>query len=62
MDDIVRGLRSSARAEGQQRIFIHGEKEWEKTDERVRLGIPLHPKVVADLRSLGEELDVACPF
>jgi LDH2 family malate/lactate/ureidoglycolate dehydrogenase len=62
MDDIVRVLRGSAKAEGQERIFIHGEKEWETTDERLRLGIPLHPKVVADLRALGVELDVPCPF
>jgi L-2-hydroxycarboxylate dehydrogenase (NAD+) len=62
MDDIVRVLRSSAKADGQQRIFIHGEKEWEMADERLRLGIPFHPKVVADLRSLGEELGVPCPF
>ena len=62
MDDIVRGLRNSAKAEGQDRIFIHGEKEFETTEERRRLGIPLHPKVVADLRALGEELGVACPL
>jgi L-2-hydroxycarboxylate dehydrogenase (NAD+) len=62
MDDLVRGLRSSAKAAGQQRIFIHGEKEFEATEERMRLGIPLHPKVVADLRALGEELKVPCPI
>jgi L-2-hydroxycarboxylate dehydrogenase (NAD+) len=62
MDDIVRALRSSAKAEGQERIFIHGEKEWEMAQERARLGIPLHPKVISDLRALGVELDVPCPF
>jgi L-2-hydroxycarboxylate dehydrogenase (NAD+) len=62
MDDIVGGLRSSAKAESQERIYIHGEKEFETTEERMRLGIPLHPKVVADLRALGEELGVACPL
>jgi LDH2 family malate/lactate/ureidoglycolate dehydrogenase len=62
MDDIVRTLRSSARAEGQERIFIHGEKEFETAEERMRLGIPLHPKVASDLRALGEELKVPCPF
>jgi len=62
MDNIVRVLRGSAKAEGQERIFIHGEKEWETTEERLRLGIPLHPKVAADLRALGVELDVPCPF
>ena len=62
MDDIVGGLTSSAKAESQERIFIHGEKEFETTEERVRLGIPLHPKVVADLRALGHELGVPCPL
>jgi L-2-hydroxycarboxylate dehydrogenase (NAD+) len=61
MDRIVRGLRSSAKAEGQGRIFIHGEKEFEAAEERQRLGIPLHPKVLSDLRALGEELGVPCP-
>lgn len=61
MDQIVRGLRSSAKAEGQGRIFIHGEKEFETAEERREQGIPLHPKVVSDLRALGEELGVPCP-
>ena len=61
MDDMVRALKTSAKAQGQERIFIHGEKEWEATDERKRLGIPLHPKVVSDLRTLGEELGVPYP-
>jgi L-2-hydroxycarboxylate dehydrogenase (NAD+) len=60
MDDLVRGLRSSAKAAGQERIFIHGEKEFEATEERMRLGIPLHPKVIADLHALGDELEVPC--
>ena len=62
MDDIVRALRNSAKAEGQERIFIHGEKEFETAEKRMRIGIPLHPKVASDLRSLGEELRVPCPF
>jgi L-2-hydroxycarboxylate dehydrogenase (NAD+) len=61
MDDLIRILRNSAKAEGQDRIFIHGEKEWEAADERKRLGIPLHPKVVRDLRALAEELGVEGP-
>ena len=61
MENIVRALTTSAKAQGQERIFIHGEKEWETTEERTRLGIPLHPKVVGDLRALGEELGVPYP-
>ncbi|HEM61991.1 MAG TPA: Ldh family oxidoreductase [Chloroflexi bacterium] len=62
MDDLVRALRASAKAEGQERIYIHGEKEWETTEERKRLGIPLHPKVVNDLRDLAQELGVEGPL
>ncbi len=58
MDDIIQVLKSSAKAEGQERIFIHGEKEFEMAEQRMREGIPLHPKVVKDLRDIGEELGV----
>ncbi len=58
MDHIIQTLRGSAKAEGQERIFIHGEKEFEMADERMRDGIPLHPKVAGDLQQMGEELGV----
>jgi L-2-hydroxycarboxylate dehydrogenase (NAD+) len=61
MDDIIGTLRSSAKALGRERIFVHGEKEWEIADERRSQGIPVHPKVASDLRALGEELGVPCP-
>jgi L-2-hydroxycarboxylate dehydrogenase (NAD+) len=61
MDEIIRTLRNSAKASGKDRIFVHGEKEWEISDDRERHGIPLHPKVTEDLRALGEELGVPCP-
>lgn len=59
MDDIIQLLRRSAKAEGQERIFIHGEKEFEMADQRMREGIPLHPKVLTDLQQIGEELGIA---
>ncbi len=58
MDNIIQTLKGSAKAEGQDRIFIHGEKEFEMANERMRKGIPLHSKVVRDLREIGEELGV----
>jgi L-2-hydroxycarboxylate dehydrogenase (NAD+) len=61
MDEIIGTLRSSAKAVGRDRIFVHGEKEWEIADDRKRRGIPLHPKVTEDLRALGEELGVPSP-
>jgi L-2-hydroxycarboxylate dehydrogenase (NAD+) len=62
MDDIMRRLKNSPKAEGQQRIYIHGEKEFEATEERMATGIPLHPTVVADLKAIAEETGVGHDF
>jgi len=58
MDDLQRRLKEARKARGQDRIFIHGEKEYEMAEENAHQGVPLNPKVAADLRALGEELDV----
>jgi len=58
MDDIIRRLKSSARAEGEERIYIHGEKEFEEEERRRREGIPLHPTVVATMQQIARELGV----
>jgi len=56
MDDIIRRLRGSPKAEGEERIYIHGEKEFEMEDERKVKGVILHPKVVVDLQAIADEL------
>ncbi len=58
MDDIIRRLKNSPKAEGADRIYIHGEKEFEMEVEREVNGVVLHPKVVADLQAIGEEVGV----
>ncbi len=58
MDDLLRRLKDSPKAEGQDRIYIHGEKAFEMEERRRKEGIPLHPKVVADLRAIAEEVGV----
>jgi len=58
MDDIVTRLKESSKAEGQGRIFIHGEKEFDAADVRLEEGIPLHPKVAAELRVIASETGV----
>ncbi len=58
MDDIQRRLRATPKAEGQDRIYIHGEKEYEEAERRAQAGIPLNPKVAADLQAIGQELGV----
>ncbi len=57
MDDIVRRLKNSPKAEGQERIYIHGEKEFEVEDDRRANGVILHPKVAADLQAIAGEVD-----
>jgi L-2-hydroxycarboxylate dehydrogenase (NAD+) len=58
MDDLQRRLKGSAKAEGQARIYIHGEKEYENTERNLKDGLALNPKVAADLRALAAEVNV----
>jgi L-2-hydroxycarboxylate dehydrogenase (NAD+) len=58
MDDLQQRLRNAPKAEGQDRIYIHGEKEFEEAERRSREGIPLSPKVLAELGEIARELDV----
>ena len=58
MDDLQQRLKRASRAEGQTRIYIHGEKEYEEAERRTSDGIPLNAKVAADLRAVGQELGV----
>lgn len=58
MDDLQQRLKAVPKAEGQGRIYIHGEKEFEKTEQYQRDGIPLNPKVAADLKAIGQEIGV----
>jgi LDH2 family malate/lactate/ureidoglycolate dehydrogenase len=51
-------LKRAPKAEGETRIYIHGEKEYEETERRSNDGIPLNPKVAADLQAIGQELGV----
>jgi len=58
MDDLIRRLKNSAKAEGQKRIYIHGEKEFELEEKYRKEGIPLYYKVYEDLKAIGEEVGV----
>lgn len=58
MDDIIRRLKDTPKAEGADRIYIHGEKEYEEADRRAKEGIPLGPKVEADLRAIAQKFGV----
>ena len=59
MDDAIRRLRDSSKAKGQDRVWVHGEKEYHTAAEYRANGIPLHDKVIRDLKSIAEEIDVS---
>jgi LDH2 family malate/lactate/ureidoglycolate dehydrogenase len=60
MEDMIRRLRASPKAEGSERIYIHGEKEF-AFEEKYRLeGVPIHRQVYENLKAIAAE--VAVPF
>ena len=58
MDDIIRRLKNTPKAKGEDRIYIHGEKEFEMEKEHKVKGVVLHPKVVADMQAIAGELNI----
>lgn len=62
MDDLIVRLKATERAEGQGRIFVHGEKEFEEYDRRAENGIPLDHKTVESLSELSKEFSIDLQF
>lgn len=62
MDDMLSALRGAAKAPGQERIYTHGEKEYEAEQDRGSLGIPYHPTYIQQLREIGTEREVTFPY
>ncbi len=60
MDALIRQLKEAPKAAGQERIFIHGEKEFEKVERSQRDGVPVLAEVVCDLVDEGRSAGV--PF
>lgn len=60
--DILRELRASKKAEGQERIYTAGEKEYLAYLERSEHGIPLNPSVRGSLEDARNEYKVDHTF
>jgi len=60
LDRLIQTLKNAPKAEGQERIYIHGEKEFELEALNRQRGIPLLVEVVKGLREAGEQVGV--PF
>lgn len=52
---ILRDLRGSEKAPGQERIYTAGEKEFEEKQRRSREGIPLPPSLIGEMREVCRE-------
>jgi L-2-hydroxycarboxylate dehydrogenase (NAD+) len=58
MDRLIRELKSTPPIEGQSRVYVAGEIEFETAEERTQRGIPLLPSVLKGLRDVGAQLGV----
>jgi LDH2 family malate/lactate/ureidoglycolate dehydrogenase len=58
MDRLIDELGGANRAEGAERIYVHGEKEFEEASRRAEQGIPLGAKVEASLKQIAVDLDI----
>jgi LDH2 family malate/lactate/ureidoglycolate dehydrogenase len=62
MDDLIRHLKKGQKAAGAERIYIHGEKEFEEAERLAKQGVPLNPKVAEELRTIATQLGMKNPF
>jgi len=61
MDEYISILKNSEKAAGKDRIFIHGEKEFELYEQQ-KEEVGIYYKVVEELRKIGEEVNLRAPF
>ncbi len=62
MDEMIRDLRATPPVSGAARVYVAGEKEYMAEKENLVKGVPLHPKVLFQLKQLSQELDIPFPF
>ncbi|MDR1837391.1 MAG: Ldh family oxidoreductase [Treponema sp.] len=62
MSKFLQELRDSKKAEGQNRIYTHGEKEAEMMAQREKGQIPVNEKTLSEMTKIAEKLNVAFPL
>ena len=58
LDALMRQMKDAPKAAGQERIYIHGEKEFELAEKYEREGVPLIEEVVKSLKEAGHNIGV----
>jgi LDH2 family malate/lactate/ureidoglycolate dehydrogenase len=61
MDRLSEELKNAPRAQGQNRIYVHGEKSYARMEKYRREGIPLGTSVVESMKQVGTEIGVPWP-
>jgi L-2-hydroxycarboxylate dehydrogenase (NAD+) len=61
MDKMLRDLRLSPPAAGEERVYFAGQKEFEHEAEVRRTGVPLFRETVASLEKISRETAVPLP-
>ena len=56
--DIMRALQAARRIPGQERIYVAGEKEYEREKEVRQRGVPVNANLRAELRTMRDELGI----
>ncbi|HEY3289870.1 MAG TPA: Ldh family oxidoreductase [Anaerolineae bacterium] len=59
MDELVRRIKATPTLPGTDRIYLPGEMEWDRRDDALRNGIPLPEDVLANLRAVEQEWNLA---
>ncbi|MDD5264362.1 MAG: Ldh family oxidoreductase [Candidatus Bipolaricaulis sp.] len=60
MDDLIRQMKDAAKVPGQDRVYIHGEKEFERAERSALEGVPVLRAAVEQLTAVGK--DIGVPF
>ncbi|MEX0804652.1 MAG: Ldh family oxidoreductase [Candidatus Binatia bacterium] len=60
MDRLIREFKSTPFIEGQERVYVAGQIEFEQPRRGAERGIPLLLSVLQGLRDMSEQLGVAC--
>lgn len=62
LDEFIKMIKNSAKAKGQPRILIAGEKEFEITERRRKEGISLHENILTSLEQIGNNVGVTFSY
>jgi len=60
MSKFLQEIRDSRKAEGQSRIYTHGEREAELMAERMNGQIPINEKTIEEMKLIAKQLNIDC--